>query len=61
MSRRVALVTDSTAMLPPDVVAARDITVVPLQVVVGATSYDEGVDPGPRRRRSPRRCGSGRP
>ena len=45
MSRRVALVTDSTAMLPPDVVEARDITVVPLQVVVGATSYDEGVDP----------------
>jgi DegV family protein with EDD domain len=45
MSRRVALVTDSTAMLPPDLVAARDIIVVPLQVVIGATSYDEGVDP----------------
>ena len=45
MSRRVALVTDSTAMLPPDVVASRDITVVPLQVVIGAKSYDEGVDP----------------
>jgi DegV family protein with EDD domain len=45
MSRRVALVTDSTAMLPPDLVAARDIIVVPLQVVIGAKSYDEGVDP----------------
>ena len=45
MSRRVALVTDSTAMLPPDLVAARDIIVVPLQVVIGARSYDEGVDP----------------
>ncbi|MGA9747386.1 MAG: DegV family protein [Nocardioides sp.] len=45
MSRRVAIVTDSTAMLPPDVVASRDITVVPLQVVIGARSYDEGVDP----------------
>ncbi len=45
MSRQVAIVTDSTAMLPPDVVARRDIIVVPLQVVIGARSYDEGVDP----------------
>lgn len=45
MHRTVALVTDSTAMLPPDVVAARDIVVVPLQVVIGAKCYDEGVDP----------------
>jgi DegV family protein with EDD domain len=45
MSRRVALVTDSTAMLPPEVVKEREITVVPLQVVIGAKSYDEGVDP----------------
>ena len=44
MSRKVALVTDSTAMLPADVVAEREIIVVPLQVVVGASSYDEGVD-----------------
>jgi DegV family protein with EDD domain len=42
----VALVTDSTASLPADVVAARDIVVVPLQVVIGATSYDEGVEGG---------------
>ena len=42
----VALVTDSTASLPAEVVAARDITVVPLQVVIGATAYDEGVDGG---------------
>jgi DegV family protein with EDD domain len=42
----IALVTDSTASLPADVVAARDITVVPLQVVIGATSYDEAVDGG---------------
>jgi DegV family protein with EDD domain len=45
MPRTVALVTDSTAMLPADLAAARGIDVVPLQVVVGATSYDEGVDP----------------
>ncbi|HET6166057.1 MAG TPA: DegV family protein [Marmoricola sp.] len=42
----VALVTDSTASLPADVAAAREITVVPLQVVIGATSYDEGVEDG---------------
>ena len=45
MSRTVALVTDSTAMLPPETVDKRDLTVVPLQVVVGTTPYDEGVDP----------------
>jgi DegV family protein with EDD domain len=45
MPRPVALVTDSTALLPRAVADARGITVVPLQVVVGATSYDEGVDP----------------
>src|SRR5918912_3587647 len=42
----VAIVTDSTASLPAEAVAARDITVVPLQVVIGATAYDEGVDGG---------------
>jgi DegV family protein with EDD domain len=42
----VALVTDSTASLPAEIAEARDITVVPLQVVIGATSYDEGVDGG---------------
>ena len=40
----VALVTDSTASLPADVVRERRITVVPLQVVIGAKAYDEGVD-----------------
>jgi DegV family protein with EDD domain len=39
----VALVTDSTASLPAETVAGRGITVVPLQVVIGATAYDEGV------------------
>ena len=40
----VVVVTDSTASLPPDVVAQRGIVVVPLQVVIGATVYDEGPD-----------------
>jgi len=44
MSRSVALVTDSTASLPPDMVESRRLTVVPLQVVIGAKAYDEGVD-----------------
>ena len=42
----VAVVTDSTASLPAETVAERGITVVPLQVVIGATSYDEGVPGG---------------
>lgn len=38
----VVIVTDSTATLPSEVAAERGIHVVPLQVVVGATVYDEG-------------------
>jgi len=38
------IVTDSTASLPVEVTLARGIIVVPLQVVIGATSYDEGAD-----------------
>lgn len=44
---RVAVVTDSTSYLPPGLVADGSITVVPVQVVIGATSYDEGVDISP--------------
>ena len=40
----VAIVTDSTASLPPEVAVERGIVVVPLQVVIGATVYDEGAD-----------------
>jgi len=43
--RPVALVTDSTAMLSPPLAEAHGVTVVPLQVVVGAQVYDDGVDP----------------
>ncbi|WP_028637628.1 DegV family protein [Nocardioides sp. URHA0032] len=38
----VVVVTDSTACLPPELAAERGIVVVPLQVVIGATVYDEG-------------------
>ena len=42
----VAVVTDSTASLPAAVAAARGIRVVPLQVVIGAVSYDEALEVG---------------
>lgn len=42
MSSRVGIVTDSTAYLPAEVVAEHGIRVVPLQVVIGGTSYAEG-------------------
>ncbi|HEY0952623.1 DegV family protein, partial [Nocardioides sp.] len=40
----VVIVTDSTASLPAEVAAEHGIVVVPLQVVIGATAYDEGAD-----------------
>src|SRR4051812_44991701 len=42
MSGKAVVVTDSTASLPPEVAEGRGIVVVPLQVVIGATVYDEG-------------------
>lgn len=39
---RVAVVTDSTSYLPAQLVRECDIEVVPLQVVIGGTAYDEG-------------------
>lgn len=47
MPSRVAVVTDSTAYLPAGLVEQHGIVVVPLQVVIGGRSYDEGrgVDP----------------
>ena len=39
---RVAVVTDSTSYLPAELVREHGIEVVPLQVVIGGTSYDEG-------------------
>lgn len=42
---KVAVVTDSTASLSPEVAAEHGIVVVPLQVVIGARAYDDGIDP----------------
>jgi DegV family protein with EDD domain len=44
MAGRTVIVTDSTASLPEEVAAERGIVVVPLQVVIGATEYDEGAN-----------------
>lgn len=41
--RRIALVTDSTASLTAACVAELGITVVPVQVIIGATVYDDEV------------------
>jgi DegV family protein with EDD domain len=40
---RVAVVTDSTAMIPDDLVAEHGIVVVPLQVIIGEECYEEGL------------------
>ncbi len=40
----VAVVTDSTAYLPPDLAARHQVRVVPLHVVIAGTSYEEGRD-----------------
>jgi DegV family protein with EDD domain len=46
MPRRVALVTDSTS-IDPEVARSLDVVVVPLQVVIDGTAYDEGLDATP--------------
>ena len=48
MGRDVAIVTDSTAYLPPKSAAAAGVWVVPLQVVVDGRSLDEGTAFGQR-------------
>ncbi|MFD7325681.1 DegV family protein [Streptomyces sp. NPDC059875] len=42
MSRHVAIVTDSTAYLPPQAMERHSITAVPLTVVIGDQALDEG-------------------
>jgi DegV family protein with EDD domain len=47
-SPRVAVVTDSTAYLPPGLAESLGIVVVPLQVVLDGRAGDEGLDVTPR-------------
>ena len=44
---RVAVVTDSTADLPADLVAAHGVRIVPLRIAIGAHTAVDGVDIGP--------------
>jgi len=44
MAGRIALVTDSTCNLTPDLVAARHIYTAPLYVLWGEASYRDGID-----------------
>lgn len=45
VASQVAVVTDSTSMLSPQVARELGVTVVPLQVTIGPDSYEDGVDP----------------
>jgi len=44
LARKVAMVTDSTADLAPELVEELGVTIVPLQVIFGNEAYREGVD-----------------
>ena len=46
-SRPVAVVTDSTAGLPSELIDAHDLSVVPLTVTIDSASGREGVDVSP--------------
>jgi DegV family protein with EDD domain len=48
MGRDVAVVTDSTSYLSVQAAATAGVQVVPLQIVVGGQSFDEGTKFGPR-------------
>ncbi len=44
MSRKVAVVTDSTGYIPNELVQKHDITVLPLEVIWGDETFKDGVD-----------------
>src|SRR5665811_1439736 len=44
---RIAVVTDSTASMPPEMAAAAGVTVVPLDVIIDGVAGREGIDVGP--------------
>jgi DegV family protein with EDD domain len=44
LARKIALVTDSTADLTPEMVEEMGVTIVPLRVIFGNEPYREGVD-----------------
>ena len=44
---RIAIVTDSTATLSPELVQEHDVHVIPLKVIFGQESYRDGIDIAP--------------
>ena len=44
MARKIAIVTDSTADLTPEMVEEMGVTIVPLRVIFGNEAYREGVE-----------------
>ncbi len=42
--QKVAIVTDTTACVPPELVAEYDIEVVPIQLIVATRAYRDGID-----------------
>jgi len=44
MSKKVAIITDSTAYLPDDLVKKHNITILPLEVIWGDKVYKDGID-----------------
>jgi|SaaInlV_200m_DNA_2_1039689.scaffolds.fasta_scaffold01377_2 DegV family protein with EDD domain len=44
MSKKVAIVTDSTGYLPSELIAKHNITVLPLEVIWGDETFKDGVD-----------------
>ena len=47
MSRKVAIITDSTGYIPEELVAKHNITVLPLEVIWGNETFKDGVDISP--------------
>ncbi len=47
MSKKVAIVTDSTGYLPDELIAKHNITVLPLEVIWGNETFKDGVDISP--------------
>ena len=44
MSKKVAIITDSTAYIPDDLIAKHNLTVLPLEVIWGEEIFKDGID-----------------
>ena len=48
MSKKVAVITDSTGYIPEDLVKKHNLTVLPLEVIWGEETFKDGVDISPK-------------